>query len=196
MENTPVREIRSVEVPAQFYLLGLPKSLLLLAASGFCLLFFLYARVYVIMFGIMGVGLFVGSIVWMVRSATEAFSRTTYTIYPDRIEYSEGFWNRQWRTVPFDEVVDVTLTEGVLQRGRGAGTVRLRIDPQRIQRHMHLLFRQGEVELRNVPQPREIWELIRSLVLTKGGPDNTATADRAGSTAIQEFPPRGRPGSE
>jgi hypothetical protein len=107
----------------------------------------------------------------MVKSAREAFGRTTYKIYPDRVEYHEGFSNRQWHTAAFDDVIDVGLTESVLQRTRGAGTVTLTIDLQKCLRHVPAVRHGGKVELRNVPQPKEIWELIRSLVMTKGGPD-------------------------
>src|SRR5688572_23313976 len=34
---------------------------------------------------------------------------TEYKVFPDRAEYSEGFFNRSQRTVVFDQVIDVRL---------------------------------------------------------------------------------------
>jgi hypothetical protein len=93
--------------------------------------------------------------------------RTTYAIFPDRLEYDEGLWNRHRRTVVFDQVIDVELTEGVLQQSRGAGTVTL-VTQQLVSGQDGRLSNR-RVALRNVPQPREVYELVRSLALTKGG---------------------------
>jgi hypothetical protein len=90
---------------------------------------------------------------------------TTYRIYRDRIEVEGGLVNRRERTVLIGGIIDVRLTEGVLQRTQGAGTVTLVIQP---------LVSQGEgqlthqtISLSNVPQPRELYDLIRSLALDK-----------------------------
>src|SRR5438067_498309 len=137
VENTRIREVRSVVVPAQFFVLGIPMAFLP-AALGFLMLLscgMLVAGRDIsdqnLPFFVIGCGIaaFVILISGLVLSGIREFSRTTYTIYPDRVEYAEGFWNRQRRTVAFDEVIDVGLTEGVLQRTRGAGTVTLTIDP-------------------------------------------------------------------
>jgi hypothetical protein len=62
-----------------------------------------------------------------------------------------------------DQVIDVELSEGVLQQTQGAGTVKL-VTQQ--------LVSQGEgrlsnrtIALRNIPQPKEVYELLRSLAL-------------------------------
>jgi uncharacterized membrane protein YdbT with pleckstrin-like domain len=94
-------------------------------------------------------------------------SRTTYTIYPDRVEYCEGLWNRNRRTLVFDQVIDVELTEGVLQQTQGAGTVTL-VTQQLVSLGEGNLSNR-RIALSNVPQPKEVYDLIRSLALKKGG---------------------------
>jgi hypothetical protein len=90
---------------------------------------------------------------------------TTYRIYRDRIEIEEGLVNHQERTILIGGIIDVRLTEGVLQRTQGAGTVTLVVQP---------LVSQGEgrlthqiVILTNIPQPKGVYDLIRSLALEK-----------------------------
>jgi uncharacterized membrane protein YdbT with pleckstrin-like domain len=94
-------------------------------------------------------------------------SRTTYSIFSDRVEYEEGLWNRHRRTVVFDQVVDVELTEGVLQQTQGAGTVTL-VTQQLVSEQDGKLSNR-RIALQNVPQPREVYELIRSFALKEGG---------------------------
>ncbi len=173
----PVREIKPVVVPAQYFVWG-P------LISGFISVF---PAMFVFVISNMismatgdpfqrvnqgplvwyGVAVYVISfIVCMVLIGIKVYnepSRTTYTIFPNRVEYYEGLWNRHRRTLVFDQVIDVELTEGVLQQTQGAGTVTL-ITQQ--------LVSQGEgqlsnrrIALKNVPQPKEIYELIRSLAL-------------------------------
>ncbi len=128
MENAPIREIKSVAVPAQFFILG-PFYAFLVAALLFSVLMGAAAQspsllrdigragpfAFFIICGIVGSGILTICMVW---SGIKAFKRTTYTIYPDRVEYSEGIWNRQWHIVAFDEVLDVGLTEGALHASR------------------------------------------------------------------------------
>jgi uncharacterized membrane protein YdbT with pleckstrin-like domain len=177
VENTPVREIKPVVVPAQYFVWA-P------LISGFISVFpgmfvFVISNMISMATGDpfqrvhqgpvveYGVAVYVISfIVCMVLIGIKVYnepSRTTYSIFPDRVEYYEGLWNRHRRTLVFDQIIDVELTEGVLQQTQGAGTVTL-ITQQ--------LVSQGEgqlsnrrIALRNVPQPKEIYELIRSLAL-------------------------------
>jgi uncharacterized membrane protein YdbT with pleckstrin-like domain len=94
-----------------------------------------------------------------------------YVIYPDRIEFEEGLLNRQRRTVLLDKIIDVQLTEGVLQRTVGAGSITL-VTQQ--------LVSQGEgrlsnrtFPLSNVADPGGVYELIRSLALGGHGAKST-----------------------
>jgi Bacterial PH domain len=90
---------------------------------------------------------------------------TTYRIYRDRIESEEGLVNRQRRTVLIGRIIDVQLTEGVLQRTQGAGTVTLVIQPLVSQGQGNLAHQ--TIRLGNIPQPREVYDLIRSLALDR-----------------------------
>jgi uncharacterized membrane protein YdbT with pleckstrin-like domain len=93
--------------------------------------------------------------------------RTTYAIFSDRLEYDEGLWNRHSRTVILDQVIDVEFNEGVLQQSRGAGTVTL-VTQQLVSGQDGRLSNR-RIALQNVPEPREVYELVRSLALKKGG---------------------------
>lgn len=92
-------------------------------------------------------------------------SHTSYAVYTDRVEYTEGLFNRQQRTVFFDHVIDVQLTEGLLQRMQGAGTVRL-VTQQLVSSGEGKLSNR-RIDLSNVPKPQEIYELLREIAFAK-----------------------------
>lgn len=92
---------------------------------------------------------------------------THYAIYPDRIEFEEGLLNRRRRTVLLDRIIDVQLSEGILQRGAGAGSITLTTQ-QLVSRGDGRLSNRSFV-LTNVPDPGGVYELIRSLALVGRG---------------------------
>lgn len=174
MESPPVRTIKPVVVPAQFYVFGPLIAGFISFFPGFFA--FVVSQIGGVSFARGGgpdptVGLVVFAISFaacMVLLWVKCFKepeRTTYTISPDRVEYDEGLWNRHRRTVILDQVIDVELTEGVLQQTRDAGTVTL-VTQQLVSDEGGKLSNR-RIELRNVPQPRAVYELVRALALKK-----------------------------
>ena len=129
MESPPVRTIKPVVVPAQFYVFGPLIAGFISFFPGFFA--FVVSQIGGVSFA-RGAGPdpTVGLVVFAISFAAclallwvKCFKepeRTTYTISSDRVEYDEGLWNRHRRTVILDQVIDVELTEGVLQQTRDA----------------------------------------------------------------------------
>ncbi len=65
----------------------------------------------------------------------------------------------------FDPVIDVQLTEGLLQQTRGAGTITL-VTPQLVSSGDAQLSNR-QIALHNVPEPHQAYDLIRSVALQK-----------------------------
>jgi membrane protein YdbS with pleckstrin-like domain len=53
------------------------------------------------------------------------YARTECRIYPDRLEFEEGFFATSRKTIQFVDVKEVTLHKGFLQRICGLGTIYL-----------------------------------------------------------------------
>lgn len=176
MQDDPIREIRPVVVPAHFFVAGLPIAGFISLFPGFFA--FVLSNIVNAITGdpfdgpIIGVGLgayVVSVVICLALMWVKVFvepGRTRYAIYSDRIEYDEGLWNRHRRTLVFDQVIDVHLTEGVLQQTRGAGTVTV-VTQQLISRGEGGLTNR-RIALRNLPEPRDAYDLIRSLALDSG----------------------------
>ena len=175
LENTPIRGVKPVVVPAQYFVWGPLIAGFVSFFPGFFTFvvsqmvgdpFEYSGRGFDPTYGLVAFALsFVVcmGLLWM-KCFVEP-ERTTFGIFSDRVEYDEGLWNRHRRTVVFDQVIDVELTEGVLQQTRQAGTVTLVTQQLVSGRDGKLSNRR--IALRNVPQPHEVYELVRSLALRK-----------------------------
>ncbi len=89
--------------------------------------------------------------------------KTAYRIFENKLEYYEGLLSRHQRTVVFDQVIDVQLTEGLLQQTKNAGSVTL-ITQQLVSSGEGKLSNRSVV-LKNVPRPQEVYDLLRGLAI-------------------------------
>jgi len=176
LEDKPVMEIRPAVVPAQFLVWG---SL----AAGFFATFpgmfaFIISNIIaaiagrdmfrgpVVVYGVLVYLLaFGGGMYLLYLKMVQEPLRTSYAIFKDRLEYDEGFLNRQRRTLIFDQVINVQLTEGLLQQTKGAGTIVLVTQQLISAGEGHLSNRQ--IAIRNVPEPRKVYDVLRSLAMTQ-----------------------------
>jgi uncharacterized membrane protein YdbT with pleckstrin-like domain len=176
MESTPIREIKPVIVPAQYFVWApLIAGFISFVPAFLTFVFSLVGRDWTgdRLAGGLTSGLAVFAVcflLFMILLGIKALlepRRTSYTVFPDRIECDEGLWTRHRRTVVFDRVIEVELTEGLLQQTSGAGTVTLITQQLVLGSEGQLSNRQ--IALSNVPEPRQVYELIRTLALSKQG---------------------------
>ena len=169
-QEKPLKEVRPVVVPAQYYVLGpLAAAFLSLFPGMFAFIISKFIAdsietniplgpiAYCLSFAIVMYFLYL-------KSFKEP-EKTLYRIFEDRLEYSEGFLNRQQRTVVFNQVIDVKLTEGLLQQPRNAGSITL-ITQQLVASGDGKMSNRGVV-LKNVPNPQELYEFIRDLAISQ-----------------------------
>lgn len=176
MEDTPVMEVRPVVVPAQFLVYGPPAAAFFAMFPG--MFVFIISS---IIAAVAGRDMFQGPLVapglvaYVLAFAVVMYlvylkiyqepRRTLYTVFKDRLEYDEGFLTRHRRTLMFDQVIDVHLTEGILQQTKAAGTIVLITQQLVSGGEGHLSNRQ--IALRNLPEPRKVYDVVRSLALEK-----------------------------
>jgi len=175
MINTPLCQVKPVVVPAQFFVFGplvagfvsiFPAMFVLVVGGMFGDPFerlghgfntgpavTTYFLAFTIVLGLVGLKCF------------REPQLTTYRVFDDRVEYDEGFFNKRRRTVVIDQIIGVELTEGVLQQTRQAGTVSL--VTQQLESSGGVLSNR-KASLVNVPEPRVVYDLIRSLALKRG----------------------------
>jgi hypothetical protein len=162
--------IRPLVVPTQFFVWGVLVPGLF-AAVGLLIVYSLYlADATIGLVPIVALVLFliaVAVVFFPVASAARSLldpHNTEYKVFPDRVESYGGFFIRTQRTVALDHVIDVRLSESLLQRRVGVGTVTLVMSelvtgqngqPTRARRHFAMW---------NVPEPQQVYDLVRLLV--------------------------------
>lgn len=178
MDDQPIREIRPVVVPAQFFCWGVGGAALIALFPGFAT--FVVSNMIagmaggpsfggpVIIYGMIAYLLsFVVALYLIHLKMFKELERTRYSVFEDRIEYDEGFLTRNRRTLVFDQVIDVHLVEGLLQQTKGVGTVTL--VTQQLVSSGEATLSNRRISLHNVPDPKEVYDLIRSLALQRSG---------------------------
>jgi|GEM_PF-6038187 len=80
---------------------------------------------------------------------------TVYNIYGDRIEYSESFFNKAFKTVKLSRVLCVNMTRGVLQQKYGLGS--LCLDTAGTGHHAGIVFQ-------DIPNPEKAYREIQELI--------------------------------
>jgi hypothetical protein len=172
VNDKPLREIQPVVIPAHFFLGGTLASAFVaffpgvfaMIVSNMLASAFTRSHEPVLIYGALAWLLAFGSMMYVMWAKTfREPSQTRYTIYPNRVEYEEGLWNRRRRTVMLDQVIDVELVEGVLQQPHGAGTITLVMQQMGQATNGRVMPRRAA--LANVPDPRGVYDLLRSLAI-------------------------------
>jgi hypothetical protein len=81
--------------------------------------------------------------------------------------------NRYRRTIVLNQIIDVQLSEGIFQQQKGVGTIT--IITERL-----VIGEKGKlgnlsISLINIPEPRETYDLIRSLAIKPSAQGQTGT---------------------
>lgn len=89
------------------------------------------------------------------------YFNTEYTIYPDRIEYTEGFLGAEAKTVLLKNAVGCNLVRGIIQKQFGLGSIR--IDMPGFVTSVNSRGRSGFC-LADLENPEETYEILNNLI--------------------------------
>ncbi len=167
-KEEPIREVQPVVVPMQYLVFApLAAGFISLFPGGFAFVISnMIAQSFdpVIVYGLVAYGISFAIVMYLLYlKAFKEPGKTRYRIFENRLEYYEGFLNRQQRTVVFDQVIDVLLSEGIFQQGKSAGSITI-ITQQLVSSGQGKLSNRSAV-LKNVPHPQEVYDLIRGLAI-------------------------------
>lgn len=63
--------------------------------------------------------------IWTYVVTKRTYEETQYRFYADRVEYEEGYYNRQRKSIFYRDIVDLNMYQGVVQRRYGLGSLHL-----------------------------------------------------------------------
>lgn len=88
------------------------------------------------------------------------YTKTEYTFYATRLDYYEGFFTTQQKTIEYKNVTEVILTRGVIQKRCGLGTITLSTPATG---SIHGRARSG-IQIADVPNAEQVYTQIKALV--------------------------------
>ncbi len=88
------------------------------------------------------------------------YSRTEYKFYSDHLDYAEGFWTVENKTIKYKNITEVNMRQGVIQKKYGLGTIILSTPAMGFQRGR---ARSG-ILVSDIENPAEIYEKLKELI--------------------------------
>lgn len=76
-------------------------------------------------FAFFGAVFAVGLPLWSFRATRKTYERTRYTFHANKLDYYEGFFTVEEKTIPLDRVTEVHLSKGPMQSKHDLGTILL-----------------------------------------------------------------------
>jgi len=106
-------------------------------------------------------GLFFFGVPFLVYFAKKkTYSKTEYKFYRDRLEYAEGFWTAEKKTIKYDKVTETALRRGIIQKRYNLGTIFLTTAATG--------FSQGRamsgIRVRDIKDPEKVYEDVQRLI--------------------------------
>jgi len=111
-------------------------------------------------FAFFGLLFFVGIPLLAYTAKKRTYAETQYKFYPDRLEYAEGFWTAENKTIHYKNITEANLQRGVIQRKYGLGTVYLATPATGIQ-HGHAV---SGIKIADIANSEDVYDTIRNLL--------------------------------
>ncbi len=93
------------------------------------------------------------------RVNRKTYAKTVYTFHEDKLEYFEGFFTVEEKTIPLGRVTEVHLRKGPFQSKYGLGTILLSTPASIVGRRVGAGIRVHDVE-----HPDETYRQVKELV--------------------------------
>ena len=82
---------------------------------------------------------------------------TSYKVYPDRVEFEEGFINHKYTTIKMEDIKEIHFVQNFIQRGHGIGTIKFITAANNPQSFTGVAFK-------DVENPNYIYQKVRQYV--------------------------------
>ncbi len=70
-----------------------------------------------------GLLFFVGIPIIVYIAKRKTYEMTVYDFYDDHLEYYEGFWTVEKKSINYDRITEISLRSGIIQKKYGLGTI-------------------------------------------------------------------------
>ncbi len=95
-------------------------------------------------------------------SSKRTTKETEYRFYSDCLEYAEGFWTAEQKSIKYKDIKEVHLRQGIVQRKHGLGTLHLSTASASAMPSSNRGF--SGIRLHNIPDVEEVYQKAKELV--------------------------------
>jgi len=88
------------------------------------------------------------------------YEKTVYKFFPDRFEYTEGFWTTENKTIKYKNITEVNMRKGVIQKKYDLGTIVLSTPAIGVQRGRA----QSGIRISDIQDSENIYKKVLKLV--------------------------------
>ena len=83
------------------------------------------------------------------------YAQTEYLFFKDRLEYAEGFWTAEKKTIRYDRISETSMSRGVIQKRYGVGTIFLSTAGGKAS---------SGIKIRDIEDPEAAYETVQKLI--------------------------------
>lgn len=88
------------------------------------------------------------------------YAQTEYRFFRNHLEYAEGFWTTENKTIKYDKVTEAAMRRGIIQRKCGLGTIFLATPATGFQQGSAM----SGIRIRDVEEPEKVYEAVKKLI--------------------------------
>lgn len=114
-------------------------------------------------FVLFGLLFFFGIPILAYTAKKRTYAQTEYRFYRDHLEYAEGFWTAENKTINYTSITEASLRRGVIQQKYGLGTIYLATPATG--------FSQGRamsgIRINDIPDAEDAYATVRQLIGTR-----------------------------
>lgn len=91
----------------------------------------------------------------------KTYAQTEYRFFRNRLEYAEGFWTAENKTIKYDKVTETAMRRGIIQRKYGLGTIFLSTQATGFQKGRVAM---SGIRIRDIEQPEKVYEAVEKMI--------------------------------
>ncbi len=107
-----------------------------------------------------GILFFFGIPVVFYIAKKNTYAKTEYRFFQDKLEYYEGFFTVEEKSISYKNIVEVNLRQGIIQKKYGLGTILLSTPATG---HQTGVSRSGK-RILDIKEPRKIYKKVKELI--------------------------------
>lgn len=88
------------------------------------------------------------------------YAKTEYRFYGNRLEYAEGFWTVENKTIKYDKITETAMRRGILQRKYGLGTIFLATPATGFQHGKSM----SGIRIHDIEEPEKVYDAVQHLI--------------------------------